>query len=93
MPGILTTPRGAMVAENIRNLQGRPCHGNDLARRLDIEILQGALHRAQEVRRDLAVTCGVLDLLVSEQYLDDADVLVVLQEVSSKCMAPMSLVT
>jgi hypothetical protein len=87
MSHILQTPRGAVVAKNIRDLQGRPCHGEDSGERLDTEIFQWTLHLAQEARSDMAVPCGVLDLDVSEQDLDEADVLVMLQKMRGERMA------
>ncbi|HUL13363.1 MAG TPA: hypothetical protein VLU73_14500, partial [Methylococcaceae bacterium] len=54
-------------AENIRDLQGRPCHGNGSGERLDIQIFQRAFHLAQEARRDMTVARGVLELIMSKR--------------------------
>ncbi len=78
-------------AEDIRDLQGR--HACGLGGRPDLQVLQWAFHLAQEFGRDLAIAGGVLELLVPQKHLDDANILVVLEQVCGESVTPMSCKT
>ncbi len=78
LSGVATPPRGPVVAEDIRHLQRQLSHDRGSDWYAESQILQRAFHLAQQVGGDLAVACGVLEFLVAEQHLDDADVLVML---------------
>ncbi len=86
MTRVCTAPRLAVVAEDVRDLQRLSGHAR-LGGRLELQILQWAFDLVQEMSRDLAIAGGVLELLVPQQYLDDADVLVVLEQVGGKSVA------
>ena len=73
-------------AEDIRDLQGGARHARGLYGRPDLEVLQWAFHFAQELGRNLAIAGGGLELFVSQKHLDDANILVVLEQVRSKSM-------
>ena len=75
---VATSPRGPVVAEDIRHLQRQRRHQRRSDRCVERQILQRAFHLAQEVGGNLAVACGILEFLVAEQHLDDANVLVML---------------
>ena len=53
MAGVFTTPCRPKVAEDIRDLQGRPGHGRALHQQ--VQILQWAFDLSQQIRRDMAV--------------------------------------
>ena len=93
MTGVLVPPRARVVTEDIRNLQGRPSHARGSDRWLDIQIFQWAFHLLQAFGRYLAVAGRILNFLVAQQHLDDTDILVLLEQVCGKGMAPMSLTT
>ena len=84
MTGVGFTPSRAVGAEDIRDLQGGASHRRRLSRRGERQILQGAFHLASERGGDVAIAGGVLDLLMSQEHWDDADVLVVLEPVGVK---------
>lgn len=84
--GVLAAPRGSVIAEDIRHLQGRPDHVRRLAGRMDSQILQWPFHLVQEPGRDLAVAGRVLELFVAQKYLDHADILMLLEQVGGKGM-------
>jgi hypothetical protein len=77
MAGIGRTPRGAVVAEDIRDLQGRP--GQDrtglrcpvpglLARAATpAQVVERAVYRRDHPGRDAGVACCRLQLVVTEQ--------------------------
>ena len=82
--GLCVTPRRPVGAEDIRDLQGR--HARGLDGRLDLQVLQWSFHLAQEFGRHLAITGGVLNFLVPQKHLDDANILVVLEQVRGEGM-------
>ncbi len=80
------TPRGTVVAEDVRDLQGWPSHANGrLAGRRSAwaQSVEWARHRAERTGRDMRVARGRVELRVTEQDLDHADIGVV----SSRCVA------
>ena len=87
MACVVAPPRRPVVAEDIRHLQGRPCHRRSLHGRIDVQILQRAFHLAQKFGCDLAVAGGVLQLFVAQEHLDDADILMMLEQVRGEGMA------
>jgi len=85
--GLRVTPSRPVSAEDIRDLQGEASHARGLAGCLDLQVLQWAFHLMQELGRDLAIAGGVLELLVAQQHLDNADILVVLEQVGGEGVA------
>jgi hypothetical protein len=75
-----------MDAEDVGDLQGRPPHGGTT---WSSQLLQRTDHLAQDVGGDLGIKGGRFQLLVAEQDLDQADVDLLLQQVSSEGMTPM----
>src|SRR5690242_8724727 len=78
------TPCRTMAAEDIRNLQGRARHKRrasagwpDLLE-LERDVLQRAHDLADRLGRDAGIERRGVELGVSEQHLDDADVYVLL---------------
>ncbi len=86
MSCVVLPPRRPVVAEDVRDLPRRPAHGRGSVQGLRIQILQGAFDLAQQTRCHLAVAGGILELFVAEQDLDDADILVVLEQVCGERM-------
>jgi hypothetical protein len=64
-------------SEDIRDLQGRARHALGLSRRLEFQILQWAFNLMQELGRNMAIAGGILEALVTQEHLDDTDILVV----------------
>ena len=93
MAGVGRTPRRPAVAEDVRHLDphgtspGLKAHGRDNGRasagHLPQEV-ERAGHLADRVDRYAGVERRRVELLVSEQHLDDADVGLLLQEVVAK---------
>jgi hypothetical protein len=54
MTGVIVAPRRSVVAEDICDLQGKPCHTPVALRGVVIQILQRAFHLLQALGRDLA---------------------------------------
>ena len=90
MACVVAAPRRPVVAKDIRHLQGRPCHRRRLDGRVDVQILKRAFHLVQKFGCDLAVAGGVLELFVAQEHLDDADILVVLEQVRGEGMPTMN---
>jgi len=72
------SPHRAVVAEDLRDLQRCARHRASSAG-WDREILQWTFDRAQGAGSDLRVAGGVIEFLMAEQYLDDADIGLLLQ--------------
>ena len=82
------TESGAMVAEDIRDLQRWPGHGPSrlagLFLWLEVKILERAHHLTKQGIGDVRVDLGGGDFLVSQQHLDHPDVDFALEEMSGK---------
>ena len=87
-------PSGAMVAEDIRDLQQWPAHRSGGLRRrpflLQRQMIEWARDRSQEVGGNLGIFGGRFELGVSEQNLDDAHVGVALQQMGCEAV-PQSM--
>ena len=83
MAAFLPSPSRPGGAEDIRHLQVG-AHGARLGRSL---ALDGAHHLAQQLGGHVRVHRRGVDLLVPEQHLDDADVLLLLEQVGGKAVA------
>ena len=87
------TPSGAVVAEDIRNLQSWTGHeGRRLLGRLVLLVLLGQLierahHLGDQVGGDTCVVRRRIEPLVAEQSLDHPDIELALQQVGRKTMA------
>lgn len=79
---LLRAPRESLGAEDVRDLEGRVVHGRPRLQR------GGGLKRRDDLTQDIGGDLGVegsgLELGVSEQHLDDADVFLLLQQVGGK---------
>ena len=82
-----STPSRAVVAEDVRDLERLAGHARDSGGRLEFQILQWALHLTQQRGRDLTIAGGVLELLMPQEHLDHADVLVALEQMRRERMA------
>jgi hypothetical protein len=74
-----------MVAEDVRNLQSvssHDCAGS--GRRSELKILQRAFYLAQQLGSYLAIASGILKLLVPEEHLNHADILVAFQQMGGE---------
>ena len=81
---VLRLPPGRPVgAEDVRDLQGGAPHAEALR---GGQALQRADHFAQQVGGHLGIEDRGLDLLVSEQHLDDPDVDLLFQQVGGEAM-------
>ena len=83
MSGMDLTPRRTLVAENIRDLQG--CH----ARRSggwQRQLFQWTGHFTEHAGRHVAIAGRGIQLAVSKQYLDDADIDFILQQMGGKAV-------
>ena len=75
MAAIGFTPSGAVVAEQIRDLQCWMGQGSSRLLRLVLlryqrrQPIEGAHHLANDVGRDLRVACGRIQLRVPQQHL------------------------
>ena len=81
------SPGWPVEAKDIRHFQGTWPHGSDLRR---VQILQGTDDFAQDIGLDLGIQRGGLELLVSQQNLDHADIDLLFQQMRGETMAPMS---
>ena len=91
MAGIGLTPRRSMAAEDIRNLQRRARHARRaLGRRFGLlqqgYALQRADHLTDRLGGDPRVEGRVLELGVTEQYLDHPNVGVLLEQMRSEAV-------
>ena len=74
-------PNGAVGTEDIGHLQGRTPHGRRLGRS---RVLQRTDDFTQRVGGHLRIQRGGIEPLVPEQYLDDANIDLLFQQVSCK---------
>ena len=74
-------PSRPVGAEDVRDLHGGAPHERALRAG---QALQGTDHLAQQVGSHLGIENRGLDLLVSEQHLDDPDIDLLFQQVSCK---------
>ena len=81
-------PSGPVSAEDVGELQGGPPHDGALRRGQDLDRRN---HFAQDLGADLCIECRRFQLLVPEQDLDDADVDLLLEEMSGKRVTSISL--
>src|SRR5262249_33655318 len=92
MAGMGLTPGRTTVAEDIRNLQNWTRHARRaLARRpylleLERDVLQGAPDLADRLGGDAGVERGRVELGMSKQHLNHADIGVLLKQVGSEAM-------
>ena len=92
MADVGMTPRRTVAAENIRNLQGRPGHSR-LRRALPALLglagqhVQRALNVGDHAGSDTCVTRRRLQLVVTEQRLDLANIDTTLQQMRRKAVA------
>ena len=92
MAGIGLTPCRAMVAEDIRNLQSRARHARRAsAGRPDLlELERDVLQRAHDLADRLGGDAGIerrgVELGVTEQHLDHADIDVLLEQVGGEAV-------
>ena len=86
-PHQVTTPVQPCGAEDVRDFQrgarGAPRSWGSLA-------LDGADDLLQNVGSHVDVGRRRVQFLVSEQYLDDAHILLLLRQMSGECVTPMS---
>ena len=80
MTGVFVPPRWSVVAEDLRNLERRSGHVRRLDGWMDIQVLQWPFDLAQALGCNLTVARCVLELFVTQKHLDDADILVVLEQ-------------
>ena len=83
VPTLSVAPSGPMDTEDVGDLEGGPPHDGALRRGQDLDRRN---HFAQDLGADLCIECGGFQLLVPEQDLDDADVDLLLEEVSGECV-------
>ena len=87
MTGVGVTPRRSVDAEDIRDLECRACHrSSDGWLHLPSEPVERAHDIAQRACRDLGIERRGLQLLMSQQHLDDADVDLLLQEMGGEAV-------
>ena len=91
MAGIGLTPCRAMAAEDIRNLQSRARHARASAGRPDLlELERDVLQRAHDLADRLGGDAGIerrgVELGVTEQHLDHANVDVLLQQMGGEAV-------
>jgi hypothetical protein len=96
MAGVGATPRGPVVAEDVRDLQNRTAHDRrPLCRRLGPlgcqrrETIERARDGTDHVGGHLRVERGRIDLGMSEQNLDQTHIGVLLEQVRGKAMPLM----
>ena len=82
---LVLSPSRPVGAEDIRDLQGGALHARLRCR--GGTWLQWTDHLAQDLGGDVGVERCCLELLVSKQYLDHADIHLLLKEVSGKTVA------
>ena len=82
MPGTGITPRRSMVAEDVRNLQASHRRRSDGQH----QVFQWTGDLTECTGCHVAVACGGLQLAMSEQHLDHADIDLVLQQVGGKAV-------
>ena len=82
MPGTGITPRRSMVAEDVRDLQAATRRSGGWQR----QVFQRTGHLAERAGCHVAVACGGLQLAVTQQHLDHADIDLVLQQVGGKAV-------
>ena len=87
MTGVVLAPSWSVGAEDIRDLQRGARHARGLGGQLDLQVFQRAFHFMQEFGGDLAIAGSVLDLFVSQEHLDNADILMLLKQVRGEGMA------
>ena len=85
MPATGLTPRRSMVAEDVRDLQASHRSRSDRQH----QVFQWTGHLAECAGCHVAIACGGLQLAVSEQHLDHADIDLVLQQVGGKAVAKL----
>ena len=87
MAGVGSTPCRAVGAEDIRDLERRTRHGSLAGRACSWrQILQRALDLADGPGGDLGIARRGLELLVSEQRLDEADVHAAVEQVGGEAV-------
>jgi hypothetical protein len=92
MPGIGLAPSGAMAMEDVRNLQPLAAHGRRLhsASRSPFdrrhELVEWAGYGADRGVGDTGVTRRGVELGVAEQYLDDADVGILFEQMGGEAV-------
>src|SRR5262245_5098527 len=85
-----TTPSRAVIAEDLRNLQGWTVHVyRRLLRRVFLggergELIERAQHIAQNLARDVGVACRRVELRMAQSHLNHANIDTLLQKVGGE---------
>ena len=86
MAGIGAPPGRSMDAEDVRDLQMVPGHAATGSGGRQLQMFERTLDRLQGGAGNLGIARRGVELLVSQQYLDDPDIDFLLQEMGGEAM-------